>query len=102
MTKEQIEKKAREISYSYYMPDTGFDRNYLYEAALEMAKWILQNIQIVRLKGRYNPVFFKHKRSQYLEEQKNNLLLSLKGYIEVDEMINDYGIVVKTEIKIMK
>ena len=32
-------QKAQEISNDYYMPDTGFDREDLYSAAMEMAKW---------------------------------------------------------------
>lgn len=33
------EEKAKEIAESYYMPDTGFDREDLYDAEMEMAKW---------------------------------------------------------------
>lgn len=33
------DEKAREISDSYYMPDTGFNRDDLHSSALEMADW---------------------------------------------------------------
>lgn len=39
MTKETNEEKAQEISENFYMPDTGFNREDLYESAMEMAKW---------------------------------------------------------------
>ena len=32
-------QKAQEISDSYYMPDTGFNREDLYDAGMEMAQW---------------------------------------------------------------
>lgn len=32
-------KKAKEISESFYMPDTGFNREDMCDAAMEMAKW---------------------------------------------------------------
>ena len=32
-------QKAREFSDSYYMPDTGFNRDDLYDSAMEMAEW---------------------------------------------------------------
>lgn len=32
-------EKAQEISENFYMPDTGFNREDLYESAMDMAEW---------------------------------------------------------------
>ncbi len=32
-------EKAKEISQDCYMPDTGFNREDLYDSAMEMAQW---------------------------------------------------------------
>ena len=67
-----------------------------------MAEWLLQNIQIVKLDNAYNHDLFKHNRFLYLEEQKRQLLLSLKDYVNVKEELTGYGTIVKMEIKVMK
>ena len=78
------------------------------QAALEMADWllqnirILQNIKIVKLHNAYNNDLFENRKFQCLEEQKKQLLLSLKKYIKVEEETTDYGTIVKMEIKVMQ
>lgn len=45
MTKEQIEKKAREMANKY--PEVGYNSRYhreIYAAAMEMAEWLLGEI----------------------------------------------------------
>ena len=39
MANETNAEKAQEISKDFYMPDTGFNREDLYDSAIEMAQW---------------------------------------------------------------
>jgi len=73
-----------------------------YLSAVDMADWLLQNIQIVKLNSAYSHDLFKGYRFKCLEEQKKQLLLSLKDYIKVEEELTDYGTIVKMEIKVIK
>lgn len=104
MTKEQIKEKAKELGIKYQTPchgvgDCEFEAS---QAALEMAEWLLQNIQIVKLDNAYNHDLFENRKFQCLEEQKKQLLLYLKKYIKVEEETTDYGTIVKMEIKVMQ
>jgi len=56
------EEKAQKISEDFYMPDTGFNREDLYESAIEMAEW---------------------KDSQYAEEKKE--LVGLVNMLPINE-----------------
>lgn len=102
MTKEQIKEKAINIGENNLDRCFGSERDYGVTCALNMAEWLLQNIQIVKLHNAYNHDLFENFRFKCLEEQKEQLLLSLKDYIKMEEELTDYGTVVKMEIKIMK
>lgn len=104
MTKEQIKEKAHEIAWKvskHYDPN-ACKQEWCEMAAIDMASWLLQNIQIVKLDYEYNHDLFENRKFPCLEEQKRQLLLSLKDYIKVEEETTDYGTIVKMEIKIMK
>lgn len=104
MTKEQIKEKAHEIAWEvskHYDPNVC-KQEWCEMAARDMADWLLQNIQIVKLHNAYNHDLFENYRFTCLEEQKKQLLLSLKDYIKMEEEPIDYGTIVKMEIKVMK
>lgn len=102
MTKEQIKEKAINIGENNLDRCFGSKRDYGVTCALNMAEWLLQNIQIVKLHNAYNHDLFENFIFKCLEEKKEQLLLSLKDYIKMEEELTDYGTVVKMEIKIMK
>ena len=104
MTKEKIKEKAHEIAWEvskHYDPNVC-KQEWCKMAAMDMASWLLQNIQIIKLNNAYNQDLFENHKSLCLEEQKRQLLLSLKDYVQVEEEPIDYGTVVKMKIKIMK
>lgn len=43
MTEKQIEKKAKEMANKY--PEVGYNRRYIYAAAMKMAEWMLAQIK---------------------------------------------------------
>lgn len=102
MKKEQIKEKAQEICEKNKRFKVECSSLECYLSAMEMAEWLLKNIQIVKLHNAYNHDLFENHKFRCLEEQKRQLLMSLKDYIKVDEELTDYGTVVKMEIKIMK
>ena len=104
MTKEQIEQKAHEIGWQiskHYDPNVC-KQEWCEMAAKDMANWLLQNIQIVKLHNAHAHDFFENHKFLCLEEQKRQLLLSLKNYIKVEEELTDFGVIVKMEIKVIK
>lgn len=101
MTKEEITEKANELS-QYYSEESDYKKTVGYDCAIKMADWLLQNIQIIKLNNVYTHDLLENYRFQCFEEQKNNLLLSLKDYIKMEEELTDYGVIVKMEIKVLK
>lgn len=102
MTKEQIKERAINIGENNLDRCFGSERDYGVTCALEMAEWLLQNIQIVKLHNAYNHDLFENHKFLCLEEQKRQLLMSLKDWIKVEEELTDYGTIVKMEIKVIK
>lgn len=108
MTKEQISKRATSIADHNLYRCISSDRDYGITCALDMAKWLLEQIeeefkvQIVSAHNVYSHQTFKEHKFFCLEEQKRDLLMSLKKYIETEEEITDFGTIVKMEIKVLK
>lgn len=102
MTNEQILERAIDIADHNLYRCISSDREYGITCARDMAEWLLQNIQIVRLYNAYTHDLFENHKFRCLEEQKEQLLLSLKDYIKMEEELMDYGTIVKMEIKVMK
>lgn len=102
MTKEQIIEKAQEICEKNKRFKVECSSLECYLSAVEMAKWLLQNIQIVKLDNAYTHDLFENHKPLCLEEQKRQLLLSLKKYIKVEEQPIDCGTIVKMKIKVIK
>ncbi len=76
------EEKAREISDSYYMPDTGFNRDDLYDLAMEMADWKDEQFkqQTEKLKEFENWLY--NMQSEYEYERMYEELVGLNAVIE--------------------
>lgn len=60
-------EKAKEIS-DIYMPDTGFNRDDLYDAAMEMARW--KDEQVKQIQEREIKIC-----NDYIEKHPNNKLM---------------------------
>lgn len=70
------EEKAQEISKDFYMPDTGFNREDLYESAMEMADWKDKQFKeyleaCIKVNKKYN----KPKMTSYIEAMIKDLEL---------------------------
>lgn len=102
MKKEQIKQKAQEICEKNKRYGVECSSLECYLSAMEMAEWLLQNIQIVKLHNACKHDLFEKHKFQCLEEQRRQLLLSLKDYIKMEEELTDYGTIVKMEIKVIK
>lgn len=69
------EEKAKEIASKYERWNQEDDESFgAYNGAMEMAEWLLQNIQIVKLHKAYNHDLFENHKFLCLEEQKKPIL----------------------------
>ena len=76
------EEKAKEISNDMYMPDTGFNREDLYDVAIEMAYWKDQqfNQQTEKLREFENCLY--NRQSEYIYERMYEELVGLNDVIQ--------------------